>query len=107
MVKTVSHKRLAGQRWPRPVWAAFVAASQGAALAAVALACTSPPVIPPDGTLPANQTAAQVLLEAQTAGCVIDGGLAGLEREHASVSRPASVDCLFAIGSTVAVCGCP
>jgi len=72
-----------------------------------ALACTSPPVIAPDGPLPANQTAAAVLAEVQAGGCVVDGGLAGLEREHASVTRPASVDCLFAIGSTVANCGCP
>jgi hypothetical protein len=81
--------------------------SGGAWIVLWSLACTPPPVIPPDGPLPANQTGAAVLVEAQSAGCVVDGGLAGIEREHASVSRPASVDCLFLVGSTVAACGCP
>jgi hypothetical protein len=74
-----------------------------------ACACTTPPnpvPSPPDGFDP-NQTAAQVLAEVQAAGCQVDGGLAGLEQEHARISRPASVDCLFLVGSTVAQCGCP
>jgi hypothetical protein len=69
---------------------------------------SSPAPPGPDGAaLGPTQTAAAVLAEVQAAGCIVDGGLASLELEHASATRPPAIDCLFTPGSTVAACGCP
>jgi hypothetical protein len=70
--------------------------------------CTSPPSPPPapidTGPFPANQPASAVLSEL---GVCFDGGLPQLEQLHANANRPAWVDCVFTVGSTVQGCAVP